>query len=238
MSDTSRLAGSSMVAALTACVIVIGLILSACSGGTEDIPPVPTTTVGQEASPTATPTLEPSSIPTPVSTPTVLTLTPTAVPPPLGSQPYRMVIESIGVDAPVQTLGLDENALPQVPTGDNAREVVAWYDFSAQPGTGSNAVFVGHGNYFGSAVFRDIELLAPGDIIALSGDDGVRLIYTTTEVLFLDPGDPDSLKVMQATDQDMITVITEAGEWVEEFPGQGYYSDARVIRAELTSVER
>src|SRR3546814_7056233 len=45
----------------------------------------------------------------------------------------------LGVNAPVDTYGLDANAVPQVPTGSNAREVVAWYNFSARPGAGSRS---------------------------------------------------------------------------------------------------
>ena len=47
-----------------------------------------------------------------------------------------MIIERIGVNAPLAAYGLDANAVPIVPTGPDASYVVAWYDFSAQPGTG------------------------------------------------------------------------------------------------------
>jgi hypothetical protein len=89
-----------------------------------------------------------------------------------------MVIDKIGVDAPVETFGLDAELAPVVPTGDNAADVVAWYDFSAKPGTGSNVVFGGHVTWFGPAVFYDLPLLVAGDVVKLIGQDGTEVTYT------------------------------------------------------------
>jgi len=73
--------------------------------------------------------------------------------PPLPESGYRMVIEKIGVNAPVDVYGLDANNVPEVPLGSDAAEVIAWYNFSAKPGTGSNAVFAGHVTWNGRAMF-------------------------------------------------------------------------------------
>jgi hypothetical protein len=45
-----------------------------------------------------------------------------------------------------------------MPSPDNAWDV-AWYDFSARPGAGSNAVFSGHVDYHdvGPAVFWNLR---------------------------------------------------------------------------------
>ncbi|HUF52992.1 MAG TPA: class F sortase [Dehalococcoidia bacterium] len=165
------------------------------------------------------------------------TLQPTATPqsgPPLGDAGYRMAIESIGVEAGVYTYGLDENAIPQVPT--NPWEV-AWYNFSSQPGTGSNAVFAGHVTWNGPAVFYDLQALQPGDIVRLLGANGVELTYRVSDNFSVDPNDPDSLKVMQATEQDVITLITCGGTFFEtDDPVSGGDYTLRVIgRAERVS---
>lgn len=158
--------------------------------------------------------------------------------PPLGDSAYRIIIEKIGVDAPVDTYGLDENAIPEVPTGDDAAQVVAWYNFSAQPGTGSNAVFAGHVTWFGPAVFYSLTSLAPGDVIKLRNDQGTELVYTVSSVFSVDPNDPDSLKVMHDTDKDVITIITCDGTFTDTgdpvFGGE--YSSRLVVRGELAQV--
>ena len=158
--------------------------------------------------------------------------------PPLGDQPYRLVIEKLGVNAPVDTYGLDEHAVPQVPTGGNANQVVAWYNFSAKPGIGGNAVFAGHVTWNGPAVFYKLAQLAEGDVVRLQATDGTELVYTISSVFSVDPADPDSVKVMQQTESDMVTLITCSGEYSDTndpiFGGE--YDERLIVRGELSSV--
>lgn len=176
---------------------------------------------------------------TPSPTPKPRTPTPvptaTAIPaPPLGDQPYRMVISKLGVDAPVSAFGLDPNNVPEVPTGPDAPKVVAWYTFSAKPGVGSNAVFAGHVTWNGQAVFYNLTTMAAGDEVKLVGEDGKELVYRVTDVFSVDPNDPDSLSVMHATPEDVITIITCDGAYTNTndpvFGGE--YSARLVVRAQ------
>jgi LPXTG-site transpeptidase (sortase) family protein len=152
---------------------------------------------------------------------------------------YRMVIEKIGVNAPVDVYGLDENAVPEVPLGSDAAEVVAWYNFSAKPGTGSNAVFAGHVTWYGRAVFFDLQTLQPGDVIKLVGADATELTYVVSANFTVDPNDPDSLQVMQPTDADVITLITCGGTFFEtdDPVAGGGYTLRVIVRADLTEVK-
>jgi sortase A len=158
--------------------------------------------------------------------------------PPLDPDGYRMVIDKLGVNGIVDTYGLDEDAVPEVPTGPDAAEAIAWYDFSARPGTGSNAVFAGHNSWYGEAVFTYLHRLQPGDTIDLIGGDGTELLYTVTDVFSVDPEDPSSLEVMRATNSDVVTLITCGGSFVNTgdpvFGGE--FSDRVIVRAGLTSV--
>jgi LPXTG-site transpeptidase (sortase) family protein len=160
--------------------------------------------------------------------------------PPLGDQPYTIVIEKLGVTAPVSTYGLDDQAVPEVPTGPDAKQVVAWYDFSARPGTGSNAVFAGHVTWNGPAVFYKLGDMAAGDTIRLKGADGTELVYTVSSVFSVDPTDPDSVEVMHSTDRDVVTLITCTGTYTNTndpvFGGE--YDERLIVRAELTSVSK
>ncbi|MEX0681939.1 MAG: class F sortase [Dehalococcoidia bacterium] len=165
-------------------------------------------------------------------------LTQTPIPtPPLPLEDYTMVIDKISVQAPVRKYGLDADAVPEVPTGDDAAQVVAWYNFSAQPGTGSNAVFAGHVTWFGAAVFYRLESLSVGDEIKLLGTDGVELKYKVTDVFQVVASDPNSLQVMSASDTDIITIITCDGTYTDTndpiFGGE--YDNRLVVRAALES---
>lgn len=187
------------------------------------------------------PAVRSSRTPAPTRAPTnspIGSPSPTPVPqPPLAEDGYRLVIEKLGIDSIVDTYGLDENAIPEVPTGDDAAEVVAWYNFSARPGTGSNAVFAGHNSWFGEAVFTYIHQLVPGDTIVLIDADGDELVYTVAEVFSVDPDDPSSLEVMRATDTDVVTLITCGGSFedTDDPVFGGEFSDRVIVRADLTS---
>lgn len=180
------------------------------------------------ASPTPSPTQAPTEAPTVTPVPE----------PPLPQDGYRMVIEKLGINGRVDTYGLDENAIPIVPTGDDAAEAIAWYDFSARPGMGSNAVFAGHNSWFGDAVFTYLHQLEAGDVIRLVAEDGTELTYTVSSVFSVDPEDPESLKVMHGTEGDVITLITCGGSFVDTndpvFGGE--FSDRVIVRADLTSI--
>lgn len=172
------------------------------------------------------------------------TIAPTATPqpqPPLGDRPYQMVISKIGVNAPVQEYGLDENAVPVVPTGSDAADVVAWYNFSAKPGTGGNAVFAGHVTWNGIAVFYNLTSMAPGDVVTLTGQDGTVLTYTVTDVFSVNPSiDPNARDVMLPTPDDVLTIITCSGTFTHN-PNDhvfgGDYNERLVVRAKLDRVQ-
>jgi LPXTG-site transpeptidase (sortase) family protein len=181
--------------------------------------------------------------PSPTPEPRTPTPVPTATPipaPPLGDQPYRMIISKLGVDAPVSAFGLDANAVPEVPTGPEAPKIVAWYNFSSKPGIGSNAVFAGHVTWNGPAVFYNLTALAAGDEVKLVGDGGSEIVYRVTEVYSVDPNDPEAVSVMYATPDDVITIITcdPASTYTDTndpvFGGE--YERRVVVRASLATV--
>ncbi len=154
--------------------------------------------------------------------------------PPLGSTPFQIVIPRIGVEATVNAFGMNAEAIPEVPR--NGQEV-AWYDWSSEPGTGSNAVFAGHVTWGGTGIFYNLDQLSGGDQILLRSDDGTELSYIVEESFLVDPDDPSSLAVLAPTDADTITVITCGGAYSPtggEFGG--YYSDRRIVRATLSQV--
>jgi len=171
----------------------------------------------------ATATKAPS--PTPEPTPTVTPV------PPFASQSFRIAIDRIGVDAPVVPEGMDEQQVPIVPL--NAYDV-AWYNFTAQPGTPGNAVFAGHNTWSGEAVFHDLDQLQPGDTVRLRGEnDGVELVYRVTDSFTVLEDDPNAVQVMLPSLLDIVTIITCDG--TRYYTGDSTYghdyTERRVVRA-------
>ena len=150
--------------------------------------------------------------------------------PPLHEAAYHMVIDKIGVNAAVFPYGVDANRVPEVPL--NADDV-AWYNFSAPPGTGSNAVFAAHVTWNGRAVFYDLKDVQVGDSIMLRGDNGTEIAYVVSDSFVVDPADPNALSVMAPTPADVITLITCDGSFY--YTGDpvfnGDYTQRRVVRA-------
>jgi sortase (surface protein transpeptidase) len=153
--------------------------------------------------------------------------------------PVRMVIEKIGVNAPIITLGLDAYRLPEVPYDPY---VVVWYDFSAKPGQGGNAAFAGHVDWTVNGqpvtgVFWGIKDLQQGDVVKILREDGSELQYSVTHVLAIDYGDPEGVKVMYPTPNDVITLVSCGGTWIPD-PSMalgGDYTHRIVVRAELVA---
>ena len=150
--------------------------------------------------------------------------------------PLRLVIDRLGVDAPVGVYELDENGVPEVPVADDAAEVVAWYDFSSKPGAGSNAVFAGHITWNRApAVFSNLDDLQAGDVVSLVSDDGREYTYEVFANFAVDPYDTESLKVMAPTETDTVTLITCGGTWIpdpsEQFGGD--YTTRTIVQAKL-----
>ena len=152
----------------------------------------------------------------------------------------RMVIEVIGVDAPVVVRGLDANAVPE---GPGPPDVVAWYDFSSRPGVGSNAVFAGHVDWTydgrpGPAVFWGLKDLKPGDTVRIFLEDGTQYDYAVTANFAVLYDDPKAVEVMGPTPRDAITLITCGGTWIRDtsLPLGGYYTHRIIVRAERVVV--
>lgn len=151
---------------------------------------------------------------------------------PLVGQKYNLVIEKLGVDAPVGVFGLDADNVPEVPFDPG---IVAWYNFSAEPGAGGNAVFAGHRTWRGDAVFRHLADLQNGDRVILRGEGGAQLVYEVFHSELIDPTNATAVSWMYQTDYDVVTLITCGGDYrLTDDPVFGAEYDKRqVVRAAL-----
>jgi LPXTG-site transpeptidase (sortase) family protein len=125
-----------------------------------------------------------------------------------GSSPIqRLRVSQVGIDANVITLGVDPDGTMQAP---KTAFDVAWYDFSARPGSGSNAVFAAHVDFrgVGPAVFWRLRELREGSQIQVVLDDGSTLTYRVVIAQAYGANDAPIEWIVGATERDSITLIT------------------------------
>ncbi|MFY1687573.1 class F sortase [Plantactinospora sp. WMMB782] len=89
------------------------------------------------------------------------------------SEPIKIMIPRIGVDAAVMPLGLTPDGMVQAPPLARAG-LAGWYRLGPTPGEAGNSVIVGHvdSREIGPAVFFRLGALLPGDGIQVIREDG------------------------------------------------------------------
>ncbi|GAA1876431.1 hypothetical protein GCM10009814_03140 [Lapillicoccus jejuensis] len=148
-----------------------------------------------------------------------------ALPP---SNPTRVVIPSIGVDASVVSLGLTSTGALQVPTGPTP---LGWFTGSPTPGADGPAVLAGHVTYNGArGVFFRLGQLKVGDTVQVARGDGRTALFTVTSVASYSKDTFPTGLVYGHTDGPELRLITCAGDYD---PAKHYYPDNLVVDAKL-----
>ena len=217
-------------------IILVALLLSACGGGQQAEQPAAATSATAaaiieaptealfRAEPTAPPAL-PTATPAATSVPAAIdsqpaTMTqapqPTALPasqPETGmpSEPVRIVIDAIGVDFKIVSVGLDTNRVPIVPDHD-----VGWYNLSAQPGQGDNVVLWGHVLRFRQAPqipapFARIKEAKPGAKVVVYDQQGQAHNYVVKDQIWVTP---NQVEYILPKGKEMITMVSCIGDKV------------------------
>jgi len=187
------------------------------------------TAVGQAAAPTdelfrAEPTapieLQPTS--TPAQAASVATAAPTELIAPTvrpGAQeepgqpgePARIVIDAVGIDQQIVSVGLDKKRVPIVPDHN-----VGWYNLSAQPGQGDNIVLWGHVLRFRQtpkipAPFARLKEVKPGASVVLYDQAGNVHNYVVKQQVWVLPTEVDYIL---PKNKEMITLVSCIGDKV------------------------
>lgn len=179
--------------------------------------PTATATLPPGVTPTTTPRatstrpslgLIPSPTPVPTQTPTPTPVPPTPTPEPPAN---RFVIPSVGIRAVVETQGVDANMVMENPEDPFQ---VAWYDFTARPGTPGNTVFAGHVDHIrvGRAVFWNLRNVQIGDVIEYHSIDGQLYRYRVTRIT-TQPATAPANDFVAPTEIETMTVITCTGSF-------------------------
>jgi LPXTG-site transpeptidase (sortase) family protein len=142
--------------------------------------------------------------------------------------PERIVIPSIGVDAPIDLKSMGPDGMMQPPNGP---EDVVWYDFTARPGSSGNAVFSAHVDYhdYGPAVFAKLKDLEKGDVIEVRLADATTLRYQVVVSVTYPAADAPFEDIVGPTSRETATLITCTGSFDA---ASRQYSHRLVVRAE------
>lgn len=93
------------------------------------------------------------------------------------ADPVRVLIPSIGVDAPTVSLAVSEDVL----AGPEQFSDAGWWADGPEPGEAGAAVIAGHvDSYQGPAVFFDLHELTEGDVVTVERGDGSRVDFAVT----------------------------------------------------------
>ena len=134
--------------------------------------------------------------------------------------PTRISIPAIGVDAPIEQVGIYDGVMG-TPAGPMN---VGWYPAISSPGTGSNVVMAGHVDYYtiGPAVFYSLASLGAGSEIYVTGPNGEGITYAVTGSTVVGADTPAE-NVLGGPGGESLTLITCSGG----FNGVAY--DSRTI---------
>lgn len=125
--------------------------------------------------------------------PLVQSLPPVVIPTPSSRQAVRMVIPSIGRDAPV-VLG---------DTWEQLKKGIAQHIGTADPGQPGNMVVSAHNDIFGE-IFRDLDRLQPGDEITVYTQvEKFTYVITGTRIV-----EPTEVSVMNPTVGPTLTLVS------------------------------
>ena len=201
-----------------ACALVTGMMLVSTALRDEQ-PPQPST--AQSFSPSVRPGLSSTASAQYPSLP--------ALPP---SDPVRLRVPTIGVNAPMTELTLDETGALRPPSA-GMPGFAGWYGDGTTPGSVGTAVTTGHVDTpQGPGVFYRLGALAKGDTIEITRADQRTAVFTVDAVeLYAKETFPDE-QVYGSSHVPELRVITCGGEYAE---ATGYQGNV-VVYATLTAV--
>ncbi len=220
-----------------AAVWLAAAALAALACVSMDVPDEP-----EQPSPTAAATSAPEATAT-------ATATTAPEPTPYDGTPVIMRIPALGVEAPIEAIGLvaGRNQL-DVPAPRN----VGWYDIYDKPGFGTSSLYSAHKDYHPDirGPFHALTDIEEGDRIVVVMDDGREYVYevffqrryVTGEMPMHDliwPHRAEDPELRRPAGEEWITLYTCGGEFVSydgESGGPGYYVHRDVVIARL--VER
>lgn len=129
------------------------------------------------------------------------------------SEPTRLLIPAIGVDAPFTDLAIDAKGRLEPPPAHDTN-LVGWYAKGASPGERGTSIIAGHVDTATSpAVFAELHRLAKGDRFEVRRADGQKAVFEVDEAQTFDKDSFPSDRVYEDTPTAQVRLITCAGDY-------------------------
>ncbi|WP_326697382.1 class F sortase [Streptomyces sp. NBC_01754] len=148
------------------------------------------------------------------------------------SEPVRIRVPRIGVDAPMTPLGLGADGSLDVPPAED-RNLAGWFEKGTPPGAKGTAIVAGHvDNAEGPAVFYSLGSLRKGASVEIDRRDGRTAVFAVDAVEVYDNDAFPDERVYGASAHAALRLITCGGGYT---PRTGYLGNV-VAYAHLTEV--
>ncbi|WP_443058982.1 class F sortase [Streptomyces sp. NBC_00388] len=159
---------------------------------------------------------------------------PAAAAPLSRSEPTRLTIPTIAVDAPFTALDLGKSGRLNPPPADNTN-LVGWYRGGATPGERGAAIVAGHvDTKTGPAVFLLLRTLKPGELVNITRKDGAVATFKVDSVETFSKADFPDKRVYGDTTDAQLRLITCGGAYDRDAQD---YVDNVVVFAHLDSAK-
>ncbi|GIH69600.1 class F sortase [Sphaerimonospora thailandensis] len=147
-------------------------------------------------------------------------------------RPTRIRIPSIGVSAPIGSIGVDKKGEIEAPPLSKPN-LTGWYRFGPAPGDQGPAVILGHVNTRqGAAVFSRLREIKRGNKIAVYRADGKTAIFTVDGVEQVSKLKFPTKRVYSNTATASLRLVTCGGVFNAK---AHHYTDNIIVYATLTS---
>ncbi len=143
----------------------------------------------------------------PVETPVVVEVIPVKQ----ETYPVKISIESLGINAPIESVGILDGAMAVPTFGHN----VGWYSLGTRPGDIGSAVLAGHVNWMNGedAVFTNLKDVQIGNLVSVTNNYGEIDHFVVTEIKNF-PIYADTTEIFSASDGiRRLNLITCIGAW-------------------------
>ncbi|MDX3325765.1 class F sortase, partial [Streptomyces sp. ME02-6979-3A] len=159
------------------------------------------------------------------------TKAPLGLPP---SDPKRISIKSIAVDAPFTPLSIGSSGQLDAPPANDAN-LAGWFKDGATPGERGTSVVAGHvDTKTGPAVFLLLSTLKAGNTVDITREDGVVATFKVDSVETFSKADFPNERVYDDTGSAQLRLITCGGVYDKK---KKDYEDNVVVFAHLASTK-
>lgn len=131
------------------------------------------------------------------------------------ANPVRLLIPAIGVNAPIEAVGVTSAGELAIPT-QNPWEHVGWYKSGPRPGERGSSVIDGHLNRPGGypAVFWRLRDLHVGDQVMAIDVSGKTFRFRVIRTALYSPQDAPIQEIFGDESGTYLNLITCAGDWI------------------------